>query len=889
MVRGSRSEFLRIVLVTGVTLSAVRGQTDPTSLLADADRLADQGNWSRAREIYATAEAEFTRAGDHRHALYARFGRLHGDAEAGSYETVRQVVVQDLADNVVQADPELKIRGLALLGTIDLNLDTAAALEDWTNVLTVAKSAGDRKWQNRANGQLGLVAGLNGDIGSAGIALYQAITQAAELGDVAGQVHFATWLANGLATNGMADRAVELLDRITELTRKHGYDQVPLQLSIAKVRAMLLLPDAQRQISLPDAKSLLAKTLAEAESHGVSGAQTELLIQAGEVALSDRDYQTAEASFLKAADVAHKADLPRMESEALLQLSRVYRAGNQPRKAADAIDAGIGIGRTVEEPYRLPVLVAEKAEVEAALGSVDKAVALYGQATDLIEGLLVNAQSSRVKTAMIGALSDIYVGHFRLAWHRQHNAPEAFRIIESARGRSLLDSIRYARQSGATFQQVPAEREIARLQKALVQQPLSASERGKVLERLDAAYFRLSPVEYVRSRREMEMLRRPPVSLSSIQRQLSAGETLVEFVLDARQSYALQVTQEGLTVHTLADRAVIDQAVRQFLSAVKGEAPSDAAAQHLYRMLLYDAITKETSALIVVPDGSLHLLPFAALVNGDGKSLNRQLAVVSAPSASTYFALRTAHRTSATRPFLGVAYTKARPAPTQTASAAVRGVLDLRGADLKPIEFGSEEVRAAAAALGQGSVALDGDKASESILKSQPLRAFKVIHVAAHGISNESEPDRAALILFPGGGNEDGLWQAREIRQSRLNADLVVLSACDTGTGRLAGQEGIMNLARAFLTAGAKSVIASLWSVNDRTTATLMESFYEHLSAGLPVREALRRAQLDFVKTYGDKAHPYYWAGFEVIGDGTRRIAPQTRKTDLRSTGSNFR
>jgi CHAT domain-containing protein len=888
MVCGYRSAFIRIFLIAWVTLSAIRAQTDPASFLAEADRLADQGNWSRARELYATAEVGFARSGDHRHELYARFGRLHGDAEAGSYGTVRQLVVRDLADTVVQSDPELKIRGLALLGTIDLNLDSAAAFEDWTNVLSVAKSAGNKKWQNRANGQLGLVAGLNGDIGSAGIALYQAVTQAAELGDIAGQVHFATWLANGLATNGMADRAVEVLDRVTELTRKHGYDQAPLQLSIAKVRAMLLVPDTQRQAVLSEAKSLLAKTLAEAEDRGVSGAQTELLIQAGEMASSARDYKSAETRFRKAADVAHKADLPRMESEALLQLSRVYRAGNQSRKAADAIDAGIGIVRNIEEPYRLPVLVAEKAEVEAALGSVDNAVALYRQATDLIEGLLVNAQSSRVKTAMIGALSDIYVGHFRLVWHRQHNAREAFRIIESARGRALLDSIRYARQSGATFQQVPAEREVARLQKVLVQQPLSVNQRGKILERLDDAYFRLSPVEYARSRREMEMLRRPPVSLSSIQRQLSAGETLVEFILDSQQSYALQVTQSGLSVHPLPDRAAIDRAVRQFLSAVKSKAPTDAAAQHLHRMLLGSVITSDTSALIVVPDGSLHLLPFAALLNGDGKSLNMHVAVVSAPSASTYFALRTAQRTSATRPFLGIAYTKPRPAPTQTASAAVRGVLDLRGADLKPIEFGSEEVKAAAAALGQGSVALDGDQASESILKSEPLSSFKVIHVAAHGIGNESEPDRAALILFPGDANEDGLWQAREIRRSKLNADLVVLSACDTGTGRLAGQEGIMNLARAFLTAGAKSVIASLWSVNDRTTATLMESFYEHLSAGLPVREALRQAQLDFVKTYGDKAHPYYWAGFEVIGDGTRRIASQTRKSDVRSAGSNF-
>src|SRR5215475_10038391 len=150
MVCGHRSDFIRIILIAGVTLSAVRAQSDPTSLLAEADKFADQGNWSRAREIYAAAEVGFAGTGDHRHELYARFGRLHGDAEAGSYGTVRQLVVRDLADTVVQSDPGLKIRGLALLGTIDLNLDSAAAFEDWTNVLTIAKSTGDKKWQNRA-------------------------------------------------------------------------------------------------------------------------------------------------------------------------------------------------------------------------------------------------------------------------------------------------------------------------------------------------------------------------------------------------------------------------------------------------------------------------------------------------------------------------------------------------------------------------------------------------------------------------------------------------------------------------------------------------------------------------------------------------------------------
>jgi CHAT domain-containing protein len=218
-----------------------------------------------------------------------------------------------------------------------------------------------------------------------------------------------------------------------------------------------------------------------------------------------------------------------------------------------------------------------------------------------------------------------------------------------------------------------------------------------------------------------------------------------------------------------------------------------------------------------------------------------------------------------------------------------RGIFDLSGANLKPLQFGREEIVEAANLLGAGSVTLYGAAASEAALKAQSLRDFRVLHFAAHGVGNEAEPDRAALVLTAGSTAEDGLWQSREIRQSRLNADLVVLSACETGTGRLEGQEGIMNLARAFLIAGAKSVVASLWAVEDRSSATLMGFFYKHLAAGLQVREALRQAQLDFINDYGEKAQPFYWAGFEVIGDGTRRIATKTKDPERRSASGNIR
>src|SRR5260370_3532602 len=110
-----------------------------------------------------------------------------------------------------------------------------------------------------------------------------------------------------------------------------------------------------------------------------------------------------------AVEIAKRADLPREEAEALLGLSRLYRATNQLAKAATSIDQGIATLQRVEEAYDLPVFLAEKAEVQAALGSLGTADQVYGQATTLVEGLLVNAQSSRVKTAMLAPLRDLYI------------------------------------------------------------------------------------------------------------------------------------------------------------------------------------------------------------------------------------------------------------------------------------------------------------------------------------------------------------------------------------------------------------------------------------------------------------------------------------------------
>lgn len=861
--------------------TCVQAQT-PAELVAHADQLAERSDWHDAGPLYEKAEVAYRKTGDTKNELYAKFGRLHRDLADGSYRAVRAETVKTLANPAVQSDPQLQIRGLALLGNIDLNSDTAAALQDWTEVRSIASKIGDEKWQNRAQGELGLVAGVNGDIGSAGLALYSAIAKADQIGDVAAHVNFATWLANGMAVQGMADRALGVLDQAADFAKNHGYPEPPLQLSIARVRALGNLPESQTDRG-GDIAKLITATLAQAEREHVSGAQTDLLNESGQLYAKHGDIANAETAFRQAVERSQAAGLPRQEAEAYLHLSQLYRASNQLPKASTAVDHGIQALQRVEEGYDLPLFLAEKAEVQSSLGQVQAADASFQRATDLAAGLLVNAPTSQVKSGMIDALSQIYLGHFRLAWTQMHNAPYAFSIIENARGRALLDSIRYARQTRtSSVAETPAEVQITRLQRSLLHDQMTNVQTRRVLGELDQAYTRLNPVEYQRQRSEMGLVRKKPISATLLQTQLTTTESLVEYVLDQRGSYAICVSRSGVKVVSLPPRAEISRLARAFVTAIRTNSESRSSGQSLYKAVIEPVVIPGTTSLIVIPDGPLHLVPFAALVNPQGAYLTTQLTLSAAPSASVYYTLNRAPRTTlATKPFLGVAFSPSAQSNVTSAST-VRGVSELRAGSLKPLRFAREEVTQAAAVFGTGSVMLEGTQASETELKAEPLADFKIIHLAAHGVSDATEPDRAALVLSPGSQAEDGLWQAREIQRTRLNADAVILSACETGSGRLQGQEGVMNLARAFLIAGARSVVASLWDVEDRSTATLMESFYAHLKEGKTVNEALRQAQLDFIKDYKDKAAPNLWAGFEVIGDGTKRFTFE--KSDLRGT-----
>jgi CHAT domain-containing protein len=865
---------------------------DPGVLLTEADRLAGLGNWVRAQPLYAQAEQEFHSRGDVKQELYAKFGRLHRDIEAGAYSAVSEEIEKDLQNHTVQNDPALHIRALSLKGFMDLNTNTAAAQDDFSQILALAKSIDDRKWENRASGELGIISGINGDIGTAGMTLFKAMNTASALHDLAGEISFATWLANGMAVHGMADRAISLLDRPLELVRQNSDAGFPVQLYIAKIRALLLLPEGGKMNGREEAKRLIDQALTHARENNILGAQAELVNQAGLLAMNGNDMGHAVASFRETVEVAGKAQLPRMEAEGYLHLSEVYEHEKDQTKAIEAIDSGIDQLHLVQEDFDLPVYLARKAELEAGQGDLRRADVLYTQAEELIEAMLVNAPSSRVKSSMISALGNIYVGHFHLALSKFNDPQKAFQIIETARGRAVADSIRYANRYHPAAGLTPPEREINALQTRLRDAPPSPRDTKQLLAKLDRAYDQLAPVEYERNYAEMRVLHKPPVTIRKLQSSLAPGEALLEYVLDNKQnSTAIEITSTSVSVHTLPRRDEINTLVQNYIRALKSKANWSAPGQVLFEKAVLPALSTHPDSVIVVPDGSLHLVPFASLPDKSGQFWVKSAAVALAPSATVFHMLRTSRRaTDPPKPFLGVAYSpKTHDGSDQNQQLATRG-FDSQISNLKPLPFAREEVQAAARVAGHQSVLLVDEAASESAVKGEPLQDFRIIHLAVHGFGNLIEPDRAGLVLAPGDPKEDGLWQAREIRQSRLAADLVTLSACETGAGRLQGEEGIMNLARTFLIAGAKSVVASLWDVDDRSTATLMTHFYQQIANGKDITQALRQAQLEMLTEFGADMQPYYWAGFTVIGDGRRKVNfTQTNPTDLRAAGQHIR
>ena len=287
--------------------------------------------------------------------------------------------------------------------------------------------------------------------------------------------------------------------------------------------------------------------------------------------------------------------------------------------------------------------------------------------------------------------------------------------------------------------------------------------------------------------------------------------------------------------------------------------------------------------LVIVADGPLHRLPFDALRASDGRYVVERYTVSVAPSAVVAAELRGRVSTAPARSARILAFGDpafANGAPStgvarQDESAAFRSAFDATGG-LPRLAASGDEARAVAR-YAPNSVVRVGGAATATYLKHTPLASFDVIHFATHALVDERSVSRTALALAPGDG-ESGFVSPGDLSELRLDAGLVVLSACRSAGGVVVDGEGVQGLTAPLLEAGAKSVVATDWRIGDRATVAFIRDFYASLASRLPVADALRAAKVAAMRR---GAPPSEWAAFVVVGDPTVRLPLRSTRRAL--------
>ena len=540
-------------------------------------------------------------------------------------------------------------------------------------------------------------------------------------------------------------------------------------------------------------------------------------------------------------------------------------------------------------------------------GDHERAAVFLARALDALESQTTRlGGSDDVRTAYAGRGHEFYVDYIETLM-AMNQPVRAFETLERSRARGLrmilaerdlvldgdlspelvearkrlAEEYDAAQESLSTLNPSTQATEVDRLQARL--RDLRES-RARIIERVRAASPRLAALQYA-----------APLDLAAIQQALDAGTVLLSYHVGKEQSrlFVLRKGRDGrgqLVGYTIAAG---ETTLREDITALRRlierqrEAPASPAtapdtafvqaAQHLFELLIAPA-EKEIDAaerILLVPDGPLHSLPFAALVRKTGTQGERpwQYVVDWKPLhtalSATVFAELQKTRPSSPPPQTLVAFgDPLYPATETQAIDATRAVLD-RALPLAPLPATRVEVASLSRVFdGQATVYL-GAEATEAHAKA--IKSARYLHFATHGLLDARSPLNSALALsLPAqrrDGEENGLLQAWEIlEQMRLDTDLVTLSACETALGAELAGEGLIGLTRAFHYAGARSVLASQWRVADDSTADLMVRFYGHLKNGLSKDEALRRAQRD-VMAQPRTAAPFHWAAFTLSGD----------------------
>jgi CHAT domain-containing protein/tetratricopeptide (TPR) repeat protein len=795
------------------------------------------------------------------------------------------------------------------LGLVALELGRFAEARDGFETARVAaRATGNIRVEGRATTNLAMIEIWTGDVNAAPPLLNEARALADSASDPLGSENAIGQLAVAWSALGDPGRALATLDSASEIARRHqlrdeeannllvaasiyrdaGDDDRAIQLytrarainaelGLAVEEGMVLRHEAMlrgRRGALELARAAATRALA---MHRAAGARLEEfhdLLALAHIDGDAGDRDVADRRLAEARRLIPELDAPQIRvSFGLAEASAADRRGD-----GAAVIAGLrGLAPQLAVSDAAASVDAEwlRTRAFASLGELDSAVAAGRRAVAAVDRARSSFSSPVLRASIVSRRSGVFADVV-LALLRVGRQDEAFEIADMSRGRALIDHLSSARDAarrGPTARDLAERDQLLRRIDALLSrleavQARPRQERGpeddavgrELAERLgqarsdfEAVLVRIAEREPARA----SLIGARPVRLAAIRGALRPDEVLLQYFVTSERLIVFAVTRDGVVpLDVPISPAQLENRVRLARAIIAAPARGDSAAvvlEDLYRILVAPVAQRRLldgkRGIVIVPHGILAYLPFAALRNpSTGRRAVDDYTLQFLPTAAALPILRDG-RTDGWR---GGATVMA-PFPQELP--------------------GTGEEAAVAAALLPDVRRLAAGAATEAALR-QALREGRLVHVATHGIMNPVNPMFSSLRFERGrvgGPDDDGRLEVHELIGMTSASPLVFLSGCETALGGARStpfdrHEDYATLAQAFLYAGTRAVVATLWRIDDEGAARFAQRFYAHLRS-LPAVSALVAAQRDLSR---DRrwGHPYYWAGYTISGDG---------------------
>lgn len=832
---------------------------------------------------------------------------------AGFSSLGRKQKALELAQRALQLaggekDRSNEARALMSLGEIHNSQgDRQGALRDYNEALRVGQEANDRTWKPTV---LSSMAAIYSDFGEIhrSVALYEAAIKASE---TEGEPEDAALGLNGLAMIAQLRaeplKALSYYQRSLALARaiKDQLREAGTLANIAGVydsfnqheQALKTIRDAvaiYRDDEDPSGESTalakmgiiydrmgrhgeafdsLNRALALQRANENREGQAHTLLGLGDAYRNAGDKAKALEAYTESLALMTAVEDRVGQTKACSRLGIAYYEQGNYQKASEYYSRNLPLTRAAGDRREEAVLLGSLGLLNEDRGDLKAAEALYEQSLEVIEHIRTSSRLEEFKTEIASGTAELYSRAILLKL-KSGKPAEAFELSERARARTLLDQMNGARinmrksNDRELIDQEQALRfELASLEKRLrVELMQGAAEeacaplRGRLNQGRQAyaeivIRMKASNPEYA------ELQGYSPISRVEIQRLLGTETTLLSYYVTTSKTLVFVVTRDSFNVVEIpVGEKELQNAIAWFRSFASLRDPVPVSMKQLGGWLIAPVRQHiKTARVCVIPHGILHQLPFAALY--DGKNyFGEQHTIYYLPAASLLPVIEKRIRNASTR-MLALAQANAAGWP--------------------PLHYVDQEADAIAR-LYQGKALLTGQASKAEFLRL--AGDYNILHIASHAQLNTRSPLFSRILLTPDQNGIQGL-EVREVYELNLShTGLVVLSACETQLGTQSRGDDIVGLNRAFIFAGASTVIASLWTVDDQATGFLMRSFYNHLKRGTGKAEALRMAQSETRRRY---PNPYYWSAFVLTGDAglSKRIptAGPRRRTALRS------